>query len=1210
MCALKEKAMSHIFISHVEEDADLAREIADSLESAGYNTWYYERDTVPGASYLIQVTQAIDQCQAVVLLVSSNSISSSQVTREVVHAFEKDKRFFPVLHGISHTEFQERQPEWRHALGSSASISIGPEGAPACTSRLVNGLMTLDIHPVTDQTRIATAETAPASYTPRHLADRIIAARPSIEGERKQVTVLIGDVTGFTSSAGEIDPEEEHDMIRQCLGFFADEIHRYEGTITQLQGDGVIALFGAPIAHEYAPQRAIYAALGIQQRLKRYAEELGNKGIEFETRIGVNTGPVVIGKIRDDLTLEYTPVGDTLSLASRMKGLAEPDTIQVSENTFGLTEDYFEFRPCGDVQVKGEKESIKIYQVLGLGEARTRLRAAMAHGLTPFVGRERELELLMDGFERAKEGSGQALSIMGEAGVGKSRLLHEFRNALANENITFLEGRCLVYSRGEAYHPIIDTLKSNFDIREGDSDERIREKVRSGLKLVEVEEEKTLPYFLELLSVKDSGIDTISMSPEARKERTMEALKWLVLSGSEIRPLVIAIEDLHWVDKSTEDTVKHLLDSISGARVLMISTYRPDYIFTWGGRSYHSQITLNRLSNRESMVMISHLLGTDNIEKDLQDLILQKTEGIPFFIEEFIRSLKDLGMIESRDNMYCLIKDIRDLAIPGTIQEVIMARVDSLPDAAKEVLQTGSAIEREFSYELIRRVTGIPELELVSHLSVLRDSELIYERGIFPQSTYVFKHALTREVVYDPLLTSRKKRLHVEIGDAIEEIHRDDLQEHYEALAEHYIAGEQYEKSAEYCRLAARKARRKASFNDAIAYGKKRVACLEELPQTEDVQRKIVDERTSVGLNYNHMNRHIEAKEAVAPVVDLAVNLNYERRISQIYTILGCYCFAEEDFPKAVKYLENALNLSEKINDILSFSLASFWLGLALAVSCEYERALYNIEKSMEISAATNVLWGMTLNKCAIGVFIYDLQGSLVQGHSSSNEAIKIAEESGDIWSKAHAYTCHGFSCYCKGQLQEAGIYLLKGIDLCESIDLRAYHVLGLVWLGCTYTDMGEQEKSRDCFNKAISLHRQYSSFPSWRNLCSIALVRAKVIDNEMDIDLSEIYKCRDDNRIEALNGWMSGYIGDILLNIHEEQISEAEDWIKKAIEVNTKNGMRWHLAKDYVSYADLFQHKGDLPKAKEKLTKAIDIFRECGADGWVERYEEEVAKL
>ena len=477
----------------------------------------------------------------------------------------------------------------------------------------------------------------------------------------------------------------------------------------------------------------------------------------------------------NDLHVEFTAVGDTVNLAARMEQMAEPGTTYVTEDTFKLTEGYFRFEALGEKEVKGKEKPLKIYQVIALSSRRTRFDVSAERGLTPFVGRQRELELLLDGFDRSREGRGQAISIISEAGIGKSRLLYEFRKAVTNEDVIFLEGRCLSYSRNVAYHPIVDILKANFEIQDNDTGPQIRQKVASFLKIIQVDEPSTLPYLLELLAVKESGIEKMQMSPEARKDRTLEALKRITLKGSEVRPLIMAVEDLHWMDRSSEDALKQLLESISGSRVFLIFTYRPEFVHTWGGRSYHSQVTLNKLSNRESLAMVSHLLNTTNVDKDIEDLTLSKAEGIPFFIEEFIKSLRELKIIEQSNGTYKLTKDLKAIAIPSTIQDVIMARVDHLPEGAREVLRTGSVIEREFSHELIRKVTGLPEQELLSNLSTLRDAELLYERGIYPNSTYIFKHALTREVVYDSILTKKRKQIHEKIAT----YHRRDLQRRY-----------------------------------------------------------------------------------------------------------------------------------------------------------------------------------------------------------------------------------------------------------------------------------------------------------------------------------------------------------------------------------------------------------------------------------------------
>ncbi len=700
-------------------------------------------------------------------------------------------------------------------------------------------------------------------YLPKDLTQKILAQRDRIEGERKQVTVMFCDMEGYTSLTEKLGSEEMYSVMDQVYEILIHKVHDYEGTVNELTGDGIMALFGAPIALEDAPQRAIRSALAIHREINKFSDQLKSEKRmpSIKMRIGIHTGPVVVGALGNDLRVEFKAVGDTVNLASRMEGLAEPGTTYVTEDTFKLTEGFFRFEALGEKRVKGKEELVKVYQVIAPSTRRTRFDVSAERGLTPFVGRERELELLLDGFERAKAGKGQAFSIISEAGCGKSRLLYEFRKAVVNEDVNFLEGKCLSYSRGAAYHPVIDILKSNFDIQEGEGDQEIREKVKKGLELMGVDEASTLPYLLELLSVKDSGIDLIPMSPEARKDRINEAIKRIVLKGSEVRPLIIAFEDLHWIDKSSEDVVKNHLESIPGSKVLLIFTYRPEFVHTWGAKSYHNQLTLHRLSNKESLEMLTSILGTREIEKSLEEIILEKTEGVPFFIEEFIKSLKDLKIIERKENAYQLSKGIQKLAIPSTIQDVIMARVDSLPERAKEVLQTGSVIEREFSYPLINRVTGLPEKELLSHFSILKDSELLYERGIYPQSNYIFKHALTREVVYDSILAKRKKKLHEEIGNAIEELYKDSLSEHYEVLSEHYFLSENYSKCAEYSRLTGRKAEKAASFNDAIALAKKRVASLERLPRTGEVDKQIIDAGTILGLYMAQMHYFLRQKK-------------------------------------------------------------------------------------------------------------------------------------------------------------------------------------------------------------------------------------------------------------------------------------------------------------------------------------------------------------
>jgi len=645
--------------------------------------------------------------------------------------------------------------------------------------------------------------------------------------------------------------------------------------------------------------------------------------------------------------------------------------------------------------------------------------------------------------------------------------------------------------------------------------------------------------------------------------------------------------------------------------VLIIFTYRPEFVHTWGGRSYHNQVTLSRLSNRESLLMVFHLLSTDAVDPELQRLILNKTEGVPFFIEEYVQSLQGLGVIRREDGKILFQGDLQSIAMPSTIQDMIMARVDRLPDGAKAVLRAGSAIEREFTHDLIRAVTGLPEPELLSHLSVLKDAELLYQRGVYPQASYIFRHAVTRDVVYDSILTKRKKILHGKIGKAIEELYKESIDEHYEFLASHYIAGEDYGKGAVYCKWAGRKAEKAASLVDAITYGEKRISCLERLPQTEDVEKSIIDARTTIGLYYIQMNYFFEAKKAVEPVVELALERDYKRRNCQINSILGTHCFVvEEDFPKAFEYLEDALKIAEELNDILSLWNANYWLGAGLAFNANFEKAFYYLEKAMAINVAANALWGVAGLKSTISMFICNFQGKISLGYQTSNEALLLAEESGDIYSKAIAHATHGWSCFCKGFLDEIEGHLLKAINYCEKINLYTFGTMAHSILGDTFFDRGEYRKAQNHYNKAISIAEHRGFMPTYINLQKMALAKSRLMMNEKNFDLQLLYGYVDGNKVRIYEGWMLRYIGEILLNIDAQHMSEANHFIERAIEADRKNDMTFELSRDHVLYADLLSRKGDQTKAKENLSKAIEIFKDCGADGWVEKYEKELAAL
>ena len=1051
-------------------------------------------------------------------------------------------------------------------------------------------------------------------YLPEGLREKILSQKGRIEGERKQVTVLFADMEGFTGLLETLGIEEAYNVMDKVYEILIHKVHDYEGVVNEMTGDGIMALFGAPLALEDAPQKAVRSAVAIHKEIAKFSDRMKQKqgkAMPIKMRIGIHTGPVVVGTLGNDLRLEFKAVGDTVNLASRMEGLAEPGTTCVSEETFRLTEGFFRFEALGEKKIKGKKAPVKIYRFIAPRDRKSRFDVSAGRGLTPFVGRERELELLIDGFERSKKGHGRAISIVAEAGGGKSRLLYEFRKGVSNENITFLEGKCLSYSKGIAYHPIIDILKSIINIKEKDGEHEIKEKTSALLKSLGVDEVSTLPYLLELLSVKDSGIDTIPMSTEARKDRIIDALKQFVLKTAEIRPLIISIEDLHWIDQSSEQVLKYFLEKIAKTTIFLIFNYRPKYARPWENDAYHSEITLNRLSNRESLKMVYHIFGTRVLERNLESLSLEKTEGIPFFIEEFVKSLKDLKLAVKKAGKYSLVKDFQDMTIPSTIQDVIMARVDALPKDAKDILQTGSVIEREFSYGLIKRVTDLTEQELLSHLTILKDAELLYERGVFPESNYVFKHALTRKVVYDSILTRKKKTHHEAIGNALEELPEDNVEKQAGVLAEHYIASENYAKGAKYSRLAERAAEKAASLVDAIDYAQKRIDCLEKLPQTEVAQKEIIDARTVLGLYSIQCGFHADANKAVAPVLELAESLAYKPRLSQIYTIIGTYNYlVEENFPEALKNLDAALDISGELDDMVSTLFSNFWSAIVRSVNCEFEKADTHIAKALEINQAANSHGGVSIIKSNLSYFIHFFKGRVDKSYQTSGEALQGANESGDIFSKAMASVCHGIACYGCGFFEKAILHLTEGCAFCDKIKLVIFHGLAHFFLGEAYFEIGNFKKAEDNYKEAIDILEHNQIIPSWKNVSKSAIAKMKVINKDPGVDIEATVRYADINKAKIWDGWIRRNIGEILLNTGEQRLDEAEGWINKAIEADSTNGTLFNLGRNYALYAELCSRRGSPDKAVTAIKKAIEVFKDCGSDGFLKRAEESLASI
>jgi class 3 adenylate cyclase/predicted ATPase len=686
----------------------------------------------------------------------------------------------------------------------------------------------------------------PGRWTPSHLAERILATSIT-DGERKTITALFADLKGSTALIEGLDPEEARAILDPALQLMMDAVHRYEGYVAQALGDGIFALFGAPIAHEDHPQRALYAALRMQEEMRRYADTLRAKGYPpLLMRVGVNTGDVVVRSIRkDDLHTDYVPVGHSTNLAARMEQMATPGSILVTAYTHKLTDGYFAFKDLRQTRIKGVEEPLHIYEVLGAGPLRTRLQVATRHGLTRFVGRHSEMEQLQHTLAQAKAGHGQIVGVMGEPGLGKSRLVYEFK-LLSQSGCLVLEAYSVSHGKASPYLPVIELLKSYFDIQVSDDERKRREKVTGKVLTLARSLEDTLPYLFALLGVEEYPSPLQQMDVQIRRKRTFDALKKLFLRESLNQPVILIFEDLHWIDSETQGLLDVLGESVASARILLLTNYRPEYRHAWGQKTYYTQLHLAPFGRAEAEEFLDVLLGpmgerlpTPSLHT-LRHLILEKTEGTPFFMEEVVQELVEQGVlvcdgVGARPSTSSGAVPLpTELHIPTTVQGVSAARIDRLPLEEKTFLQQLAVIGREFPFLLLRHVVPQPEDELLRLLSSLQHKEFLYEQPTLPEVEYRFKHALTQDVAYGTVLQERRKALHEHTAQAIEELYNANIEDYYGESARHYTQSGNTQKAVEYLGLAGQQAARRSAHAEAVNHLIAALELLKTLPETPE----------------------------------------------------------------------------------------------------------------------------------------------------------------------------------------------------------------------------------------------------------------------------------------------------------------------------------------------------------------------------------------
>jgi len=879
--------------------------------------------------------------------------------------------------------------------------------------------------------------TSPESYTPKHLAEKILTSKSALEGERKQVTVLFADLKGSMELVADRDAEEARKILDPVLERMMEAVHRYEGTVNQVMGDGIMALFGAPLAHEDHAVRACYAALRMQESVKRYAEDVFRRdGVPVEIRVGLNSGEVVVRAIGSDLHMDYTAVGQTTHLAARMEQMARPGTILLAPDTLALAEGFVQVTSRGPVPVKGLAAPIEIFELAGASPVRSRLHAAASRGLTRFVGRDAEIEALRQALGRAGEGHGQVVAVVGEPGVGKSRLVWEFTHSHRSQGWLVLETASVSYGKATTYFPVIELLRSYFGIEPRDDDRKMREKVTGKLLSLDRALELTLPVFLSLLDVPVGDVEWTKLDPSQRRRQTLDALKRLLLRESQVQPVLLVVEDLHWIDSETQAWLDLLVDSLPTARLLLLVNYRPEYGHGWGSKTYYQQVRLDALPMASAEELLEALLGTDPGLEDLRRLLIDRTQGNPFFLEESVRALVETGALTGERGAHRLAGPIQSLQLPVTAQAILAARVDRLAPGDKRLLQAAAVVGKDVPFPLLEAIAEEPGERLREGLTRLQAAEFLYEGRLFPELEYTFKHALTHEVAYAGLLQDRRRTLHARILAAMEKLYTDRLDEHVERLAHHAVRGDAREKAVPYLQQAGNKAGARSALRDARAWYEQALSVLEALPANQSTLEQGFEIRLELRMVLTQLAQLRLALERLREAETLSERLDDDHRRARVCSVLMTLHTLLGELEEAVATGTRALEMAERLGDLRLRILTTSYLEQAQYYRGEYERVVDLATDTLAVLPADWVYehFGMVAPASVYArswlvISLAEL-GRFGEAAEQAAEGIRLAEQTHHAYTIGLAHRAGGTLYLIEGDWAKARSLLEHGITV------------------------------------------------------------------------------------------------------------------------------------------------------------------------------------
>jgi len=1049
-----------------------------------------------------------------------------------------------------------------------------------------------------------------------------LAAGTAIASERKLTTVLSVELSLSGDAAKAVAPERAEELIHECLDLVAEDITRYGGTVAWFSASGVMSFFGIPLSLEHAPQRALRAALAIQERMQTHNKQPDGRGVEVNTRMGVNTGAVQVEKYPDSLTSKNIPMGDTTELASRLRDMGEPNTIVVSENTYRLARYLFSFEPLGEARINEQQERANIYRLMGLGPAKTKLQAAALRGLSKFVGRQKELRTLKEVSLKAKAGAGlgQLVGIVGEAGVGKSRLLLQFRERLPRDGFTYLEGSCIQYGDSIPYLPFRQALKSCFDIVEGDSESVSRAKIEAKILGLGGNVLLAFPPLCDIMSLTVGDDSYNKLEPAQKRVRIFEAVWDVLLMESRSKTVVLVIEDCHWIDKTSEELLSHLIDLLTDTRIMLILLYRPEYNHQWGSRSFYTQITLNELSPTMSIELAQSILGDGTAAPELQELIINKAGGNPLFVEELVHDLRESDTIRKKGHEYILAVRPSNVNVPASIQGIIGARIDRLDGDTKYAMQVASVIGRGFRYQILESAARMKG-ELKSCLGHLQQQEFIYQRSWTGQPEYIFKHALIQKVAYDSVAPKKRKEIHRRIAEAIEEQYPDSPEEFYEVLAYHYQNSQSWDKAYQYLKLSADKASRNSSDQEALRLYRESIAALRSLDQSRDTYAKELEVRLAVdgvlrGLDYPEGSlANLEEAERLAEELGDTISK------ATVLSKMGWYNVYRRNASLGMRQSGAAFEMATKAEaPDLAIPLP---LNLALAMEAEG-----NFIKVIEVASQGIALLEKThLETKDYGGFgnenVYctllalcgsasSILGRFEESKTFLEKSLIFARRINNPESLIIALTFYGQASWTQGDGKAAAKYFGELLPYVDSMSSSFHAAATCSLMAGAHLLQGDLEAAAESMKKSfILLERSHVRafvagvfwIQGWVEM-ELGLLREAVCTLGKSVEAATA----DKNR--AIEGTGRIWLGRAMFEEDASTYRQAEATLLQGMQICEELGMRPTCAEGCLFLGELYVNAGEKPKALEQLGRAQSMFQNMGMDYWLSKAQTLLKKL